>query len=541
MVYAESQSWRSGDNTSSRTEGSSFRNPQMDFVDLLRDDKASGPSQVKGGSGKSDEHSENELDFGQNNPLKGLGPHEFSLQEKEPESRRDEHRSLNAKEHHGRGGEDSATQHAGGEAKRGQPGTDTVPASNTVPAIDTVPASNTVPGTDTVPASNAAPATDTVPASNTAPATDTVPTSNTAPATDNNSTPVSSAAPDSNPASIYAADSAAVQAINSLPTDASSMNVGDMNQAPALPENLTSGLNPVVINGNGDLSSLAQYGNLTQNSDGSYVFDGNGQQVPPLVLNGVSNLTVRNSVFSGIEGGAVTITGGSNNVAITANTFSDIGSGVNVLQANNVEPTNIAVTYNDISKINGPWPAASAIQFAGAGAAATAAVANGHNDISHNTINDASTNSALSGQDIISSYSFNDGSNNAATLIYGNSITGSYTTSDGSHPPDSAINAELSSNVTIAGNFATGQSEAGFGTDGSTNVQMIGNLVTQSVTPYANSAEGGITPTGTWMYNNSDVKPQVVISSSNPTGGWPELYSPAGLTNDPGNTNNWDT
>jgi hypothetical protein len=176
----------------------------------------------------------------------------------------------------------------------------------------------------------------------------------------------------------------------------------------------------------------------------------------------------------------------------------------------------------------------------GAGSSATAAVANGNNVISHNTINDSSTNAALSGQDIISSYNYNDGNNNASTLVYANSITGSYQPSDGSHPPDTAANAEISSNVTIAGNYATDQSNAGFATNGSTNVDMIGNLVTQSTSPYSNSAEGGVNPTGEWMYNNSDVTPQIPITASNPSGGWPELYSPAGLTNDPGGTNNWD-
>jgi Cellulase (glycosyl hydrolase family 5) len=316
------------------------------------------------------------------------------------------------------------------------------------------------------------------------------------------------------------------------------MNVGATGD-PTLPANLQN-LSALTINGDSGLSALDQYGTLTQSSDGSYTFNGNGQQVAPLILNDVNNLTIENSVFGNTgSGGAVTFNAGNNDAVINS-TFSNIGYGVGEFQSGNVNPTNMAIVNNTFSDINGPWPAASAVEFDGAGASATTAVANGQNDVSHNTINDSSTNSALNGQDIISIYNYGDGGDNSQTLVSANQITGSYTPTDGSYTPDSAINDEMSNNVTIAGNFVTQQHNAGIGDNGSENIDVSGNLVTDSSISYFNGPENGINPTGQWTFNNSDQTAQVAVTSGQSAAGYPELYLPGGPTNDPGNTNNWD-
>jgi hypothetical protein len=317
------------------------------------------------------------------------------------------------------------------------------------------------------------------------------------------------------------------------------MDVGSTGD-PALPSNLAS-LSPITINGDSGLSALDPYGTLTQNSDGSYTFDGDGNQVPSLTLNGVSDLTITDAVFGNTgSNGGVTINGDSNDDVVTDSTFSNVGYGVGVFQSGGVDPTNIGVINDSFSDINGPWPAASAVEFDGAGASATPAAANGENVVAYNTVNDASTNSALSGQDIMSFYNYGDGADNSNTLVYANSISGSYTPADGSHPPDTAINFELSNGGTIAGNYVTAQSNAGIANDGSTDTNFIGNLVTASTSDYQISAEGGVSPTGTWTYNAADNSPQVAITDSSSSRGWPVVYAPDGAPDDPGSTNSWD-
>jgi len=318
------------------------------------------------------------------------------------------------------------------------------------------------------------------------------------------------------------------------------MNVGATGD-PVLPASLQS-LSPVTINGNAGLSVLNQYGTLTTNSDGSITFDGNGDQVPSLNLQNISGFTVTDTVIGNTgSGGGITISGNSNDIVVTNSTFSDVGYGVGVFQSGNVDPTNIGVINNTFSDITGPWPSASAVAFDGAGSSATPAAPNGENVVANNTVNDSSTDAALSGQDIMSFYEYGDGANNAQTLVYANSISGSYTPADGSHPPDTAINFEMSNGGTVAGNFVTGQSNAGIANDGSTNTNFIGNMVTDSTGDYAINTEGGISPTGAWTYNSADMTPQVAVNDpSSAARGWPPVYAPNGPPNDPGNTNSFD-
>jgi hypothetical protein len=338
----------------------------------------------------------------------------------------------------------------------------------------------------------------------------------------------------------YNAYVAAADAISAQPTSPESMGVGSTGD-PAVPGNV-SNLPTITINGDSQLSQLSQDGTLTQNADGSWLFDGNGQQVNPLVLNGVSGLTIENSVFADTGSSAgVTITGDSNNNKVVDSSFSDVGTGVEVMQSNNVDPSNTAVEYDSFNGINGPFPEASAAAFDFDGPSSTAAAANGDNVVAFNTVNYTSVNPTLglNGQDIFSFYRVDDGSN---SILYGNSVIGSQEPSAGGLSTGSAGNFEQSENGIVANNYATNGPSGGYGNNGSENVNYIGNLVTKSIGSYEQSAEAGGAapngqPSGTWTYNNSDQQPENGA-------GWPEVYTPNGQLNSfdtPGNTNNWNT
>src|ERR1700722_11897473 len=148
-------------------------------------------------------------------------------------------------------------------------------------------------------------------------------------------------------------------------------------------------LSTVTVNGNSDITSaLAGLGTLTENN-GTYTLDANGNQLPPLVLNNVSNLNITNANFANVSGsGAVTINGDSFSIAITNSNFTNISSGVDIYPANGVMPSGITVDGNSFSDITGPWPSSSAVQFAGSGAGEVAADPNGINSVSHNTVID---------------------------------------------------------------------------------------------------------------------------------------------------------
>jgi hypothetical protein len=350
------------------------------------------------------------------------------------------------------------------------------------------------------------------------------------------------AAPESpgvtSPSSYSAAnDLAAAESIGSMPAGESSLSNAGATDTPAPLAN-PQDLAPVTVNGNDDIESvLGGLGTLTENN-GTYTLDANGNQLPPLVLNDVTNLNITNANFANVSGsGAVTINGDSSGISITNSNFTNISSGVDIYPVNGIMPSGITVDGNSFSNITGPWPSASAVQFAGSGSGEVAADPNGINSVSNNTVIDGtslaspnSTNAGLSGQDIISDY---NNPYSLPTVISNNFIDGSYMTADGSHPPDSAVMAELSNNVWIAGNFVENQSSSGVGDAGSTNVTVTGNYIQNAISAYFNSAEGGINPTGTWTYNNADTSPQA-------GSGWPEIYASAGLPNAPGGTNNWN-
>lgn len=353
-----------------------------------------------------------------------------------------------------------------------------------------------------------------------------------------------------------ASDLAAADAVSSMPTSSSSMDVGATGD-PTLPAN-TQNLGTLTINGDGDLSQLSNYGTLADEGNGTYVFDGDGNQVPQLVLNGVTGLTVQDSVFANVTGsGAVTIEGDSYNDTVQNSTFNNIDAGVDIYQQNNLMPSGIDVLNNTFSSVTGTFPTASVVQFAGAGSSEVAAEPGAVNDVSHNTITDgpslsdpsevnAAVGSGGSGQDIISSYNAGDGANeNVETIVSSNLIDGGFISPDGTPEPNTAINFEISSDGVVANNLVENQPYAGIANDGSTNVNYAGNYVDagsgMAGAVYANASENGINPTGEWTYNNSTVNPQVSINSGDSSDGWPEVYSPGGAPDDPGATNNWDS
>jgi VCBS repeat-containing protein len=323
------------------------------------------------------------------------------------------------------------------------------------------------------------------------------------------------------------------------------MDVGSTGD-PTLPANLQS-LTPLTINGDSGLSALDQYGSLTQNSDGSYTFNGNGQQVPTLNLNNVDNLTVTNSIFAdgGPTNGGLTISGDSNDVVVSNSTFSGDQYGINVDQTDYVnDPTNIGIINNTFSGMVGSEPDGSPIQFLGAGAAGIPAAPNGENLIADNTID--GTEPAIgseNGLDLLSIYNYANGANNADTLIYGNSISGSLQLDGGAQTSGAGIIAELdpgtdgTPTVTAANNFITGQTGSGLGNGGS-DADFIGNLITDSTGDVGLGSEGGYNVSGAYTYNKTDNSPVVPVAQNQ--GGWPVLYAPNGPPNDPGNTNSWD-
>jgi hypothetical protein len=423
-------------------------------------------------------------------------------------------------------------------------GDSTVPAPPAAPSVGDSTPPATTPSDSTpaaTPTDNTTPATstDTAPAAtptDTAPAA--TPTDAAPPAAPTTPLNVASAPPAASGSTAYsaAADLAAAESITSMPASAAAMTDVGATTTPAALAN-PQDLSTVTVNGNSDITSaLAGLGTLTENN-GTYTLDANGNQLPPLVLNNVSNLNITNANFADVSGsGAVTINGDSSGIAITNSNFANISSGVDIYPANGVMPSGITIDGNSFSDITGPWPSASAVQFAGSGAGEVAADPNGTNSVSHNTVIDGmslaspnSTDASLSGQDIMSDY---NNPYNVPTVFYSNFVDGSYTPADGSHPPDSAINAEMSNDEWIAGNLAENQSNASFGNDGSTNVTFTGNYAVNAT--YAFGPENGINPTGNWTYNNANTSPQT-------SSGWPEIYAPDGLPNAPGDTNNWNT
>jgi VCBS repeat-containing protein len=322
------------------------------------------------------------------------------------------------------------------------------------------------------------------------------------------------------------------------------MNVGATGD-PALPANPAT-LTPLTINGDSGLSALDAYGNLTQNSDGSYTFNANGNQVPSLNLNNVNNLTVTDAVFAnaGSTNGGLTISGDSNDVVVTNSTFSGDQYGINVDGSNNVVPTNIGIINNSFSNMDGLFPDGSPIQFLGDGTSSIPAAANGENLIANNTIN--GTEQAVgseTGIDLLSIYSYANGTNNADTLIYGNSISGSTQLAGGGQTNGAGIIAELdpgttgTPTVTAANNFITDSTGIGL-TNGGSDANFIGNLVTNTTSDVTLGTEGGYNPMGTFTYNETDNSPAVPVAQNQ--GGWPVIYAPSGPPNDPGNTNSWD-
>ena len=100
-------------------------------------------------------------------------------------------------------------------------------------------------------------------------------------------------------------------------------------------------------------------------------------------------------------------------------------------------------------------PDGSPIQFLGAGAAGIPAAPNGENLIADNTID--GTEPAIgseNGLDLLSIYNYANGANNADTLIYGNSISGSLQLDGGAQTSGAGIIAKATDEWSPGRTFA---------------------------------------------------------------------------------------